>query len=101
MRPRGRCCAPGWTTSEVQPPACWLLAGSPGCPVSRPGGQVPVLMRGPCPAGVSVLSEGESELPPRQYRNVDGHRVEDGRYAAFMAEISSFVPQSRQALPPA
>ena len=34
--------------------------------------------------GVSVVSVGESEEPPRQYRNVDGYRVEDGRYAAFM-----------------
>ena len=30
------------------------------------------------------------------YRNVDGYREEDGRYAAFMAEISSFHPGQRQ-----
>ena len=46
--------------------------------------------------GVSVISEGESDAPPRSYRNVDGQRLEDGRYAAFMDEISSFVPKARQ-----
>ena len=46
--------------------------------------------------GVSVISEGESDAPPRSYRNVDGQRLEDGRYAAFMEEISSFVPKARQ-----
>ncbi len=30
------------------------------------------------------------------YRNVDGYREEDGRYAAFMSEISGFIPQQRQ-----
>ena len=30
------------------------------------------------------------------YRNIDGYREEDGRYAAFMEEISSFIPQQRQ-----
>ena len=27
---------------------------------------------------------------------MDGYREEDGRYAAFMSEISSFIPQQRQ-----
>ena len=30
------------------------------------------------------------------YRNIDGYREEDGRYAAFMADISAFIPQQRQ-----
>jgi hypothetical protein len=33
---------------------------------------------------------------PRARRNVDGHRHEDGRYAAFTAELSEFVPKARQ-----
>jgi D-lactate dehydrogenase len=27
---------------------------------------------------------------------VDGHRFEDGRYAAFAAEITEFLPKERQ-----
>jgi D-lactate dehydrogenase len=29
-------------------------------------------------------------------RNVDGHRFEDGRYAAFAADIAEFIPKERQ-----
>lgn len=34
--------------------------------------------------------------PSRPQRNVDGHRFEDGRYAAFTAEVSTFLPKERQ-----
>lgn len=44
---------------------------------------------------VSVVSE-QDNVQPGVYRNVDGHRFEDGRYAAFMAEIGEFVPTERQ-----
>ena len=30
------------------------------------------------------------------YKNVDGHRFEDGRYKAFVEEINSFMPKERQ-----
>lgn len=30
------------------------------------------------------------------YKNVDGHRFDDGRYKAFMQEISEFIPSARQ-----
>lgn len=44
---------------------------------------------------VSVVTEQEKS-DQEIYRNVDGQRFEDGRYAAFMAEISCFIPESRQ-----
>lgn len=34
--------------------------------------------------------------PQNHTRNVDGHRFEDGRYAAFTTEITSFIPKERQ-----
>ena len=45
---------------------------------------------------VSRVSENELEYQPNLYRNVDGHRNEDGRYAAFTNEISGFIPKDRQ-----
>ena len=39
---------------------------------------------------------GRSVIVLCAHRNVDGYREEDGRYAAFMAEISSFIPGQRQ-----
>ena len=30
------------------------------------------------------------------FENVDGKRIEDGRYAAFVEEISGFIPEARQ-----
>ncbi len=45
---------------------------------------------------VSRVSENELEYQPGLYRNIDGHRNEDGRYAAFTSEISSFIPKERQ-----
>lgn len=44
---------------------------------------------------VSVAYEGAAPTPG-VYRNVDGHRFEDGRYAAFLSEVSAIVPQERQ-----
>ena len=41
---------------------------------------------------VSVVSEGTS-VEQDIYKNVDGHRFEDGRYAAFISEISKFIPE--------
>jgi hypothetical protein len=32
---------------------------------------------------------------PSGFRNVDGERIEDGRYAAFHADIASFIPAER------
>ena len=45
---------------------------------------------------ISVIGENDPAHEPGVYRNVDGYREEDGRYAAFMADISSFIPQQRQ-----
>lgn len=43
---------------------------------------------------VSVMSEHNVE--EGVYKNVDGHRFEDGRYKAFMEEITPFIPEQRQ-----
>lgn len=32
---------------------------------------------------------------PSGWRNVDGERIEDGRYAAFQADVASFIPKER------
>ena len=32
---------------------------------------------------------------PSGFRNVDGERIEDGRYAAFQKDISAFIPAER------
>ena len=45
---------------------------------------------------VSRISENELEYQPNLYRNIDGHRNEDGRYAAFTNEITAFIPKERQ-----
>lgn len=44
---------------------------------------------------ISVVPEGE-KIEEGVFKNVDGHRFEDGRYARFMEEISSFIPKERQ-----
>lgn len=44
---------------------------------------------------VSVLEEG-SEITPGVFKNVDGGRFEDGRYAAFTADIDEFIPEKRR-----
>ncbi len=44
-----------------------------------------------------ILPEDEHQSSvPRGYVNEDGKRIEDGRYAAFVSEISSFIPTERQ-----
>lgn len=45
---------------------------------------------------ISLVCDESVLNAPTVYENKDGHRVEDGRYAAFAAEISSFVPAERQ-----
>lgn len=45
---------------------------------------------------VSIISESDPVPMPGVFRNIDGHRNEDGRYAAFTEEISGFIPRERQ-----
>ena len=45
---------------------------------------------------ISVIGEDDPAHQPGHYRNIDGYREEDGRYAAFMNEISNFIPEQRQ-----
>jgi D-lactate dehydrogenase len=44
---------------------------------------------------VSMVAEGE-KVEPGVFKNMDGHRFEDGRYAAFIEEITKFLPKERQ-----
>ncbi|KAL6754380.1 glycolate dehydrogenase [Haematococcus lacustris] len=44
---------------------------------------------------ISVVPEGQ-QVQEGVYKNMDGHRFEDGRYAAFVQEISSFISTERQ-----
>lgn len=44
---------------------------------------------------VSMVSEN-TVLQEGVYQNADGLRHEDGRYAAFIEEITSFIPEQRQ-----
>lgn len=43
---------------------------------------------------VSVVQEGEV-VEEGVFKNVDGHRFEDGRYARFAEEVASFIPKER------
>ena len=45
---------------------------------------------------VSLVSDSDLAPMPGVFRNVDGHRNEDGRYAAFTEEITGFIPRERQ-----
>lgn len=43
-----------------------------------------------------MIGENDPHPQPGHYRNIDGFREEDGRYAAFMKDISAFIPDQRQ-----
>lgn len=45
---------------------------------------------------ISVIGENDPPHQPGVYRNIDGYREEDGRYARFTEEISHFIPSQRQ-----
>lgn len=44
---------------------------------------------------VSVTSEQSQALKPDVYYNVDGHRVDDGRFTSFAKDIAHFIPEAR------
>lgn len=44
---------------------------------------------------VSMVSEGE-KVEPGVFKNIDGHRFDDGRYQAFIEELTKFIPKERQ-----
>jgi hypothetical protein len=45
---------------------------------------------------VSLLSQLEQPSHGQGYKNLDGQRIEDGRYSAFQEEISSFIPSKER-----
>lgn len=42
-----------------------------------------------------MVSDFTKDLQPGVYHNVDGHRVDDGRYTAFKGDILAVVPEAR------
>jgi D-lactate dehydrogenase len=44
---------------------------------------------------ISAVMEGDN-VQQGLFKNVDGHRFEDGRYKAFIDEVSTFIPVERQ-----
>ena len=85
-------------SAVVAPAAAWT-----GSKANRSALAQPVEEASPVPdtivdayGAVSVVSEEDAEFEDDVYRNIDGRRFEDGRYAAFMNEISAFIPKSRQ-----
>jgi len=69
----------------------------------RRGLVMPALEEAPAPeiyvdavGAVSMVTDSDEVAQPGVFRNVDGHRGEDGRYAAFTEEITGFIPRERQ-----
>lgn len=44
---------------------------------------------------VSIRSEQTKDLKPDVYYNVDGHRVDDGRFTSFAKDVKQFLPAAR------
>lgn len=44
---------------------------------------------------VSIRSEQTKDLKPDVYYNVDGHRVDDGRFTSFAKDVKQFIPAAR------
>jgi D-lactate dehydrogenase len=44
----------------------------------------------------AISAVSQQEVQEGAFKNVDGHRFEDGRYKAFSEEISAFIPEERQ-----
>lgn len=85
-------------SAVVAPAAAWT-----GSKANRSALAQPVEEATPVPdttvdayGAVSVVSEEDADFEEDVYRNIDGRRFEDGRYAAFINEISAFIPKSRQ-----
>jgi hypothetical protein len=79
-------------------------AGAAGAHAGQRRGLVmPALEEAPPPeiyvdavGAVSMVTDSDVAAVPGVFRNVDGHRGEDGRYAAFTEEITGFIPRERQ-----
>jgi hypothetical protein len=44
---------------------------------------------------VSVVSQTAENLQPDVYYNIDGHRVDDGRFTAFAKDVQQLIPAAR------
>lgn len=44
---------------------------------------------------VSIRSDQSKDLKPNVYYNLDGHRVDDGRFTSFAKDIKQFIPAAR------
>ena len=77
---------------EVGAPAgTRATAAMPAAAVAPQAAFVPSTVK---PTAVSHAVRVE-KAEPSGYRNVDGERIDDGRYTAFQQDISSFVPAER------
>jgi hypothetical protein len=52
---------------------------------------------------ISIVEAHEKDFIPKYFENIDGRRIEDGRYAAFVKDVSGRsdrpAPDPRDALP--
>ena len=123
--PSGACCGGGRatstsTTSQQQRCAAAATATAAADALGQQPGQAPARRHSALAApeeapqravvhqvrtdlygAVSMVAPGEGgpasqQQAPQAYRNVDGQRFEDGRYQAFAAEVSGFIPKERQ-----
>ena len=45
---------------------------------------------------ISIVEPHEKDFVPKEFENVDGRRIEDGRYAAFIQDVSGEAPFKNQ-----
>lgn len=85
-------------TSVVPPASIWAGSKAPRSALAQPIEEVTAIPDTVVDAygAVSVISEDDGGYQDNMYANVDGRRIEDGRYAAFINEISAFIPKARQ-----
>lgn len=85
-------------TAVLPPSSLWSGSKAPRSALAQPIEEVTAIPDTVVDAygAVSVVSQEDGDYQENTYANVDGRRVEDGRYAAFINEISAFIPTSRQ-----
>lgn len=84
-------------TAVLPPASIWAGSRAPRSALAQPIEEVTAIPDTVVDAygAVSVVSE-DGDFHEGMYANVDGRRIEDGRYAAFINEISAFIPKARQ-----
>ena len=57
--------------------------------------KAPTLLHRDLVGAVSVVSENAESLKPDVYYNLDGHRVDDGRFTSFSKDVKQLIPAAR------